>query len=96
MSTLQNKYNELEEKLSRIIIRISENQQIINNIKNENQNLTEESEAARQELEMWKNKHRALAMSQKILNKEDNNELKKEINELVREIDFCIGYINGK
>ena len=53
MSTLQNKYNELEEKLSRIIIRISENQQIINNIKNENKKLKEESEAARLELEMW-------------------------------------------
>ena len=37
-----------------------------------------------------------LSITQNLLKKEDTTEIKKEINRLVREIDYCISYINSK
>ena len=96
MATLQQKYNELEGKMHGVIARINEYQHIINKLKRENEALRRQAAAATEEAAQWKNKHQMLGATQSILKKEDKNELKKEINQLVREIDYCIGYINSK
>lgn len=82
--------------MSDIAIRLSEYQQVINNIKNENIYLRKQLSVAEAENQEWKKKQEVLNITQSVLKKEDKAELKKEINKLVREIDFCIGYINSK
>ena len=96
MSKFENKYGELEEKMNAIIMRLNDYQQVINNLNKENESLRKKLAEAEKEMTEWKNKHQILGVTQSILQKEDKAELKKEINRLVREIDYCIGYINGK
>ena len=96
MANFQLKYNELEEKLCKIIIRLNEYQQVIKHEGEEKAVLKNELETALRERDEWKNKYQNLNITQTLLKKEDKKEIKKEINELVREIDYCIGYINGK
>lgn len=96
MLELENKYIELEKKLAKIAMRLNDYQQVINITKQENQSLREKLAAAEAEMAELKNKQQLLSVTQTILKKEDKAELIKEINRLVREIDYCIGFINGK
>ena len=96
MSLLEEKVNELEAKMSDIAVRLSDYQQVINHIKNENKALHHQLSVAEMENSECKKKQQVLGLMQSVLQKEDKAELKKEINKLVREIDFCIGYINSK
>lgn len=96
MSRFENQYGELEKKLNAIVMRLNDYQQVINNLKEENKSLQTKLAEAEKEMTEWKNKQQILGVTQSILKKEDKAELKKEINRLVREIDYCIGYINGK
>ena len=94
MATFQQLYGELEEKMSGIVARVNDYQHIINNLKKENAQLRQQLQQSESELAEWKNKQQVLSITQS--KKEDKAELKKEINQLVREIDYCIGYINSK
>lgn len=96
MSEFENKYGELEKKLTGIVMRLNDYQQVINNLKEENSSLQTKLADVEAEMTEWKNKQQILGVTQSILKKEDKAELKKEINRLVREIDYCIGFINGK
>lgn len=96
MSRFENQYGELEKKMNAIVMRLNDYQQVINNLKEENKSLQTKLAEAEKEMTEWKNKQQILGVTQSILKKEDKAELKKEINRLVREIDYCIGYINGK
>lgn len=82
--------------MNAIVMRLNDYQQVINNLKEENKSLQTKLAEAEKEMTEWKNKQQILGVTQSILKKEDKAELKKEINRLVREIDYCIGYINGK
>lgn len=82
--------------MNAIVMRLNDYQQVINNLKEENKSLQTKLAEAEKEMTEWKNKQQILGVTQSILQKEDKAELKKEINRLVREIDYCIGYINGK
>lgn len=77
-------------------MRLNDYQQVINNLKEENSSLQTKLADVEAEMTEWKNKQQILGVTQSILKKEDKAELKKEINRLVREIDYCIGFINGK
>lgn len=96
MSRFENQYGELEKKMNAIVMRLNDYQQVINNLKEENKSLQTKLAETEKEMTEWKNKQQILGVTQSILKKEDKAELKKEINRLVREIDYCIGYINGK
>lgn len=54
MSSLSEKFIELEGKMSDIAIRLSEYQQVINNIKNENIYLRKQLSVAEAENQEWK------------------------------------------
>lgn len=82
--------------MNAIVMRLNDYQQVINNLKEENKSLQTKLAETEKEMTEWKNKQQILGVTQSILKKEDKAELKKEINRLVREIDYCIGYINGK
>lgn len=93
---IEEKIEEIGERLGSIIARFNEYQRVITQLKQENENLKHrlnELEGCAAPPESAANDD---TFTQKSLGKEEKEAIRKEINELVREIDHCIGYINGK
>lgn len=93
---IEEKIEEIGERLGSIIARFNEYQRVITQLKQENENLKHrlnELEGCAAHPESAANDD---TFTQKSLGKEEKEAIRKEINELVREIDHCIGYINGK
>ncbi len=79
-----------------IIIRLRDYQQINSSLQQQNKELLCRIEAMGNEQENQKKQQQMLSITQTLLQKEDTTEIKKEINRLVREIDYCISFINSK
>ena len=65
-----------------------------NNFINEIQNLKLENNEQKQKITQLEEKIKILKLAKTLENKEGNVEAKLKINELVREIDKCIGLLN--
>ena len=96
MTNLTQQFEDIENKMAGIIIRLRDYQQLVGQMQHENNELLCRIEAMGREQENRKNQQQILGITQNLLKKEDTTELKKEINRLVREIDYCISYINSK
>ena len=96
MANLTQQFEDLENKMAGIVIRLRDYQQFVSQMQHENKELLCRIEAMGKEQENRKNQQQMLGITQNLLKKEDTTELKKEINRLVREIDYCIGFINSK
>lgn len=96
MANLTQQFEELENKMAGIIIRLRDYQQINNSLQQQNKELLCKIEAMGNEQENQKKQQQMLSITQTLLKKEDTTEIKKEINRLVREIDYCISFINSK
>lgn len=79
-----------------IIIRLRDYQQLNSQLQQQNAELLCRIEAMGKEQQNEKKQQQMLSITQNLLKKEDTTEIKKEINRLVREIDYCISYINSK
>ena len=79
-----------------IIIRLRDYQQLNSQLRQENNELLYKIEAMGKEQQNEKKQQQMLSITQNLLKKEDTTEIKKEINRLVREIDYCISFINSK
>lgn len=79
-----------------IIIRLRDYQQLNSQLQQQNAELLCRIEAMGKEQQHEKKQQQMLSITQNLLKKEDTTEIKKEINRLVREIDYCISYINSK
>lgn len=69
-----------EQKISLLNSEITELKKIVTNLENK--------------IKETENKNLALIMNQSLGKVNDSSELKKKINEMVREIDKCIAYLN--
>ena len=96
MANLTQQFEELENKMAGIIIRLRDYQQVVDGLQQRNQELLCRIEAMGKEQDNEKKQQQMLSITQNLLKKEDTTEIKKEINRLVREIDYCIGFINSK
>ena len=96
MANLTQQFEELENKMAGIIIRLRDYQQIVDGLQKRNQELLCRIEAMGKEQQTEKKQQQMLSITQNLLKKEDTTEIKKEINRLVREIDYCISFINSK
>ena len=96
MANLTQQFEELENKMAGIIIRLRDYQQVVDGLQQRNQELLCRIEAMGNEQENQKKQQQMLSITQTLLQKEDTTEIKKEINRLVREIDYCISFINSK
>ena len=96
MANLTQQFEELENKMAGIIIRLRDYQQVVDDMQKKNQELLCRIEAMGKEQQTEKKQQQVLSITQTLLQKEDTTEIKKEINRLVREIDYCIIYINSK
>lgn len=94
MASFLSLYNEVEHKIRAAVILLSE--QKSENVKlrqlvEEQNNRLEELE---KEVESLNEKNKILTITKTVLYKEDKKDTIKKINELVREIDNCIGLLN--
>ena len=96
MANLTQQFEDLENKMAGIIIRLRDYQQVNSSLQQQNKELLCRIEAMGKEQENKKQQQQMLSITQTLLKKEDTTEIKKEINRLVREIDYCISYINSK
>lgn len=93
---IEEKIEELGRRLGNVIVRLDEYQKVITQLKQENERLKHRLNELKGEAATQKNATANDLFTQNTLEKEDKEAIKKEINELVREIDHCISYINGK
>ena len=96
MANLTQQFEELENKMAGIIIRLRDYQQIVDGLQKRNQELFCRIEAMGKEQQTEKKQQQMLSITQNLLKKEDTTEIKKEINRLLREIDYSISFINSK
>ena len=96
MANLTQQFEDLENKMAGIIIRLRDYQQVNSSLQQQNKELLCRIEAMGKEQENKKQQQQMLSITQNLLKKEDTTEIKKEINRLVREIDYCISFINSK
>ncbi len=94
MASFLSLYNEVEHKIRAAVILL--NEQKSENVKlrqlvEEQNNRLEELE---KEVESLNEKNKILTITKTVLYKEDKKDTIKKINELVREIDNCIGLLN--
>jgi regulator of replication initiation timing len=94
MATFLSLYNDIEHKIKQAALYIKE-------LKGQSQQLQEENNTLKMELDQWQKtakewqeKYNLLTITQTILKKEDRQETKKKINDLVREINRCIEILN--
>ena len=84
----------IEEKLHKLIERQKELTQRINSYKEEIRDLKNSHEEQKKEINRLKEQYRVLKLSKTFEKKEGAVEAKAKINELVREIEKCIGLLN--
>jgi hypothetical protein len=94
MASFLSIYNEIEHKIKVAVTSL-------NDIKIENQQLKKQLVVQQERIENLENtvetlteKNKVLTITKTVLYKEDKKDTIKKINELVREIDNCIGLLN--
>lgn len=95
MASFLKLYNEIEYKIKQAEVRLKEYRQDIESVRSQNRQLEEENERLNAQVADLQEKYNLLTITKTILKKEDKIETKKKINDLVREIDNCIGFLNN-
>lgn len=94
MASFLSLYNEVEHKIRAAVILLneqkSENAKLRQLVEEQNNKLEELGK----EVESLNEKNKILTITKTVLYKEDKKDTIKKINELVREIDNCIGLLN--
>lgn len=95
MASFLKLYNEIEYKIKQAEVRLKEYRQDIESVRSQNRQLAEENERLNAQVADLQEKYNLLTITKTILKKEDKIETKKKINDLVREIDNCISFLNN-
>lgn len=93
MDSFLSLYNQVEYKIKQATVRYQECKKENEELKAENERLQEELKRLKLQLQDNEEKYKLVTITKTILNKEDKKDIKKEINDLVREIDNCIEYL---
>ena len=96
MSSFETLYRETELNVREAIRRFSELKSKYESAQRENETLRNEVALLRGRLEDTEEKLKLVELTNTIIDKESKTELKKQINDWVREIDNSIKLLNGK
>jgi regulator of replication initiation timing len=94
MKSFSSLYCEIEQKIQDSIHHLEAKHAENQALKIENEHLKIEKKNLRKEIDDLKEKNKFLQLSKSIIKKEDKSEIRKTINDLVREIDNCITLLN--
>ncbi len=90
MASFESIYNSIEYNVKAAILRLKELREENAKLQKDNEALKKEIAEQRMQLADKDEKLKLLVVTKKILYKEDKTEIKKQINDWVREIDNCI------
>ena len=90
MASFESIYNSIEYNVKAAILRLKEFREENAKLQKDNEALKKEIAEQRMQLADKDEKLKLLVVTKKILYKEDKTEIKKQINDWVREIDNCI------
>ena len=96
MASFESLYRETETNVREAVRRFSELKGRYEQVRMENEGLRAEVSALRERLEETEEKMKLVELTSTIIDKEDKTELKKQINDWVREIDNSIKLLSGK
>ena len=94
MSDHKGRLNEIKEKIRQLIIDKDNLANENTRLMQQNKELLDRIEEKRKEIRELKNKNNYIKISQSVKQSEGNADVKNKIDELVREIDNCIGLLN--
>ncbi|MBR4648032.1 MAG: hypothetical protein IKO75_13045 [Bacteroidales bacterium] len=96
MSSFESLYHEVEMNVREAVYRFSKLKSQNQELRQENEKLREELSDLRKRLEDKEEKLKLVELTGTIIDREDKTELKKQINDWVREIDNSIKLLSGK
>lgn len=96
MSSFESLYHKTEMNVREAVHRFKELKKKYEATRQENEELRTTVEELRRQLEGTTEKLKLVELTSTIIDKEDKTELKKQINDWVREIDNSIRLLNGK
>jgi len=96
MASFQSLYNEIEFKIKAAILQIEELKRENEHLRMENENLQIQNEEMKKAMDELDEKMKLTAITNTIIYKEDKKEIKKQINDWVREINNCIDLLKSK
>ncbi len=96
MPSFESLYHETEMNIREAVYRFSELKSKCDALREENENLRKEQELLREKLAKTEDKLKLVELTNTIADREDRTELKRQINEWVREIDNSIKLLSGK
>ena len=89
-------YNDIEQKLAKATLQLAELQDVIKRLKAENEELRRQAAAEGAKEERKSENINTQSYTTNTKNNETIYKIKEEINEIVREIDNCIGILNAE
>ena len=96
MSSFESLYHETEMNVREAVYRFSKLKSQNEDLKRENENLRTKLSELGNKLEETEEKLKLVELTSTIIDREDKTELKKQINEWVREIDSSIKLLSGQ
>ena len=96
MSSFESLYHETEMNVREAVYRFRELKSQCEAMRRENAELREEAAGLRRQLEDMAARLKLVELTNTITDKDDRTELKKQINDWVREIDNSIRLLNGR
>jgi len=96
MSSFESLYHETEVNVREAVRRFSELRTKYEAVKSENEKLRSELSDMKERLAETEEKLKLVELTSTIIDREDKTELKRQINDWVREIDNSISLLNGK
>ena len=96
MSSFESLYQETEKNVRKAVNRFSELKSKYEAVRQENDSLRTELQNMKAKLNETEEKLKLVELTSTIIDKEDKTELKKQINDWVREIDNSIKLLSGK
>ncbi|MCQ2284978.1 MAG: hypothetical protein MJZ57_08770 [Bacteroidales bacterium] len=96
MASFESLYNKIEYNVKAALLRLSELSNENEQLRRQNEELEEKQHALQQQLIDTEEKMKLLVITKTVLDKKDKIETKQQINDWVREIDYCIKLLSNK
>lgn len=95
MSNSTKEFDVLEDKIVSLLNKLKDNHLLINQLKTENSSLTEKVNKFEKSISEIKSENESLKMSNSLLGGKENKLLtRRKINNLIKEVDFCIDQLS--
>lgn len=96
MATFESLYNKIEYNVKAALLRIAELNRENQKLSKENEELQRRQRDLEEKLSDTEEKMKLLVITKTVLDKKDKTETKQQINDWVREIDYCIKLLSNK